>query len=81
MFSSYIFIVSHGHLVIFYLIVKLKNILQLKLALRKCPYSELFWSAFSRIRTECGEITLRIQSEWGKMQTRITPNRDTFHAV
>ena len=21
-----------------------------------CPYSELFWSAFSRIRTECGEI-------------------------
>ena len=27
------------------------------LALRKkCPYSELFWSAFSRIRTEYGEI-------------------------
>ena len=25
----------------------------------KCPYSELFWSAFSRIRTEYGEI-LRI---------------------
>ena len=22
----------------------------------KCPYSELFWSAFSRIRTEYGEI-------------------------
>ena len=22
----------------------------------KCPYSELFWSAFSRIRTECGVI-------------------------
>ena len=29
----------------------------LKLALReKCPYSELFWSIFSRIRTEFGEI-------------------------
>ena len=27
--------------------------------LRKCPYSELFWSAFSRIRTEYEEI-LRI---------------------
>ena len=22
----------------------------------KCPYSELFWSAFSRIRNEYGEI-------------------------
>ena len=22
----------------------------------KCPYSELFWSAFSRIRTEYGEM-------------------------
>ena len=26
---------------------------------KKCPYSELFWSVFSRIRTEFGEI-LRI---------------------
>ena len=23
---------------------------------KKCPYSELFWSVFSRIRTEYGEI-------------------------
>ena len=23
---------------------------------KKCPYSELFWLAFSRIRTEYGEI-------------------------
>ena len=23
---------------------------------KKCPYSELFWSAFSSIRTEYGEI-------------------------
>ena len=23
---------------------------------KKCPYSELFWSSFSRIRTEYGEI-------------------------
>ena len=47
----------------------------------KCPYSELFWSAFSRIRTECGGLSLRIQSECGKMRTRITSNMDTFHAV
>ena len=44
---------------------------------KKCPYLELFRSAFSRIRTEYGEI-LRIQSECGEMRTRITPNLDTF---
>ena len=22
----------------------------------KCPYSEFFWSVFSRIRTECGDL-------------------------
>ena len=26
-------------------------------------------------------VSLRIQSECGKMQTRITPNTDTFYAV
>ena len=36
--------------------------------------------AFSRIRTEYG-VSLRIQSEYGKMRTEITPNTDTFHAV
>ena len=44
----------------------------------KYPYSELFWSAFFRIRTEYGE---RVQSEGGKMRIRIAPNTDTFHAV
>ena len=50
----------------------------------KCPCSELFWSAFSRIRTEYGDIysvSLRIQSECEKMQSRITPDKDTFYAV
>ena len=37
---------------------------------KKCPYSEFFWSVFSRIQSECG-----------KVRTRITPNTDTFHAV
>ena len=45
---------------------------------KKCPYSELFWSAFSRIRYR---VSLRIQSECGKMHTRINTNTDTFQVV
>ena len=42
-----------------------------RLSLRKkCPYFELFWSACSRIQSDSGEIRIRI-----------TPNKDTFHAV
>ena len=46
----------------FYLFVLLLLLLLLLLCFRrlsmreKCPYSELFWSVFSRIRTEYGEI-------------------------
>ena len=47
----------------------------------KCPYLEFFWSAFFRIWTEYGEMSLHIQFEWGKMRIRKTPNTDTFHAV
>ena len=46
----------------------------------KCPYLELVCSAFCRNWTEYA-VSLRIQSECGKMQTRITPNTDTFYAV
>ena len=64
---------------------------------KKCLYSELFWSAFSRIRTEYEEIqsispsfglntkryrvSLLIQSKCGKMRTRITLNTNNFYAV
>ena len=50
---------------------------------KNCPYSEFFWSEFSRIRTEHGEIrsTLLIQSERRKIEIRRTPNTDTFQAV
>ena len=50
---------------------------------KKCPYSELFWSALSRIQTEYEEIRSisRIQSECEKIRIRITPSTDTFHAV
>ena len=52
----------------------------------KVSAEELFWSVFSRVRTEYGEIrrygvSLRIQSECGKIRTSITPNMDTLHAV
>ena len=36
--------------------------------------------AFSRIRTEYGEILVS-QEIAGKLRTRITPNTDTFYAV
>ena len=45
-----------------------------------CPYSELFLSAYSRIRTKYGEI-LRIFSYSVQMPTRTTPNTDTFYTV
>ena len=43
--------------------------------------------AFSRIRTEHGEIRsisphlARMRENAGKIRTRITPNKDTFYAV
>ena len=43
----------------------------------KCLYLEFFLSVFTSIRT----ISLRIQSECGKIRTRRTPNTDTFYAV
>ena len=46
---------------------------------KKCPYSELLWSVFSRIWTEYGEICF--QSEFGKIRSRMTQNTDTFDAV
>ena len=40
---------------------------------QKCPYSELFWSVFSRIRTEYGEI-LRISSYSVRMRENADQN-------
>ena len=41
-----------------------------------CPY----FSAFG-LNTERNSVSLRIQSECGKIRTRITPDTDTFYAV
>ena len=50
---------------------------------KRCPYSESFWSAFSRIRTEYREIQSisPYSVKYGKIRTRVTPNTDTFHAL
>ena len=50
---------------------------------KNCPYSETFWSAFSRIQTEYGE-TLRISSYSVRMRENAGKkilNTDTFHAA
>ena len=42
----------------------------------KIRYSKLFWSVFSRIRTEYGEIHYSVRMR--KARTRITPNTALF---
>ena len=50
---------------------------------KKCLYSELFCSVVSPfgLNTEQYRVSLRLQSECGKIRTRITPNTDSFDAV
>ena len=43
-------------------------------------YSGLHFPAFG-LNTERYSVSLRSQSECGKMRTRITPKTETFHAV
>ena len=47
---------------------------------KKCPFSEFFWSLFSRILTKYGEIR-SIQSKSGKIYTRKAPNTENFCVV
>ena len=58
--------------------------LKFQLLRGKCPYSEFFWSVFSRIWTEYGDmlaVSLLTQSECGKIRARKIPNTDTFYAL
>ena len=50
---------------------------------KKVSVFGVFWSVFPRIWTEYREnfVSFRIQSQCGKIRARITPNKDTFHAV
>ena len=49
-------------------------------SVRICIYSGPHFSAFG-LNMERYEVSLCIQSECGKMHTRITPNADTFYTV
>ena len=49
-------------------------------SLRIQGYSGLYFPAFG-LNTGRYGVSLRIQSEYRKVRTRITPNTDTFHAV
>ena len=59
----------------------LTDFLPLNTVRKKYPYSELFCPHFPafRLNMERYGISLRIQSECGKIRTRITPDMDTFH--
>ena len=50
---------------------------------KRCPYLELFWFAIPGfgLNTERYGVSLHIQSECRKIQTRLTPNTDTFYVV
>ena len=62
---------------IFYAAIRNTCVTTSKRTLRKkCPYLELFWSIFSFIQTEQGEV--RIWPNFGKIRTRLNPNMDTF---
>ena len=43
-------------------------------------YSGPYFPAFG-LNTERYGVSLRIQFEWGKIRTRITPNTETFHTA
>ena len=61
----------------------MKDFLHVELCVKSVciqSYSGPCFPAFGMNAERCG-ISLRIQSECGKIRTRITPNTDTFRAV
>ena len=49
-------------------------------SVRIWSFSSRYFPAFGR-NSKISRVNLQIQSECAKMQTRKTPNMDTFHAV
>ena len=77
-YNIYIYIYIHIYIYMYtyvYIYIIHKSSLR-----KKHPYSELFWSTFG-LNTGRYGVSFCIQSECGKIQTKITPNTDTFHAV
>ena len=52
-------------------------------SVKRVEMQNFFWSVFSRIWTEYGDLRskLRIQSKCGKIRTRKTSYLDSFHVV
>ena len=50
---------------------------------KKCPYLEVFWYVFSRIRTEYGDLLYKspYSVRMRESTDQETPNAETFHAV
>ena len=66
-----------------YVEVTLKKIQSFTHCVKSVPirnYSGPYFPAFG-LNTEIFEVSLRIQSECGKIRTRVTPNKDTFYVV
>ena len=51
-----------------------------ELSVRIRSYSGPYFPAYG-LKTERYRVFFRIQSKYGKMRARITPNTDTFYAV
>ena len=63
-----------------YLINLFQLIIHCVKGVRIRSYSGQYFLAFG-LNTDGYFVSFRIQSEFGKIQTRITPNADTFYAV
>ena len=85
----YVFIYMYVYIYIYIYIyisvyLALKKCFYMKPILRKkCPYLKLFWSSFSRIWTEYGDIRSfsPYSVQMGEIRTSITPNTDTSCTV
>ena len=49
---------------------------------KKCPYSEFFWSVYSRIWSQYGDLQSKYSYsvQIGEIRTRKSPNTDTFYS-
>ena len=85
------FCVFISYLIINKLMLDIKDKTLNKTNFKNYPYSQIYFSEkldnctiitsiFSHLDKKCGEKSLRILPECGKIRTRITRNIDTFHA-
>ena len=83
----YIYIFAHGKITTYMLLMKYLHKSAEYVYMYHCvksvhirSYSGPHFATFG-LNTKRYSVSLRVQSECGKMQTRITPNTDTFYAL